>query len=71
MPEDRDKYFAAVGDVHGNIYAMLGLLQSWSQKNKKDLSFVLQVGEASYYTLGDLLNSASFGGNILRLRILS
>jgi len=45
MSEKSDIYFAAVGDVHGNIYTMLGLLQSWSQKHQKELSFVLQVGD--------------------------
>ena len=40
-----DLYFAAVGDVHGHIYTMMGLLQSWERKNKKSLAFVLQVGD--------------------------
>ena len=38
-------YFAAVGDVHGHIYTMMGLLQSWERKNQKSLAFVLQVGD--------------------------
>ena len=33
-----DLYFAAVGDVHGHIYAMLGLLQSWKQKHHKSFN---------------------------------
>ncbi len=42
---ETDIYFAAVGDVHGDIYTMLGLLQKWEQKSKQSLSFVLQVGD--------------------------
>ena len=42
---EQDLYFAAVGDVHGNIYTMLGLLQSWEKKHGKSLSFVFQVGD--------------------------
>lgn len=38
-------YFAAVGDVHGYIYQMLGLLQSWEVKHQQKLNFVLQVGD--------------------------
>ncbi|GAB4543033.1 MAG: hypothetical protein Tsb0014_36270 [Pleurocapsa sp.] len=41
-------YFAAVGDVHGDMYTMytmLGLLQSWEKKHQQSLSFVLQVGD--------------------------
>ena len=38
-------YFAAIGDVHGDIYTMLGLLQNWEIKHQKKLSFVLQVGD--------------------------
>ncbi len=38
-------YFAAIGDVHGDIYTMLGLLQNWETKHQKKLSFVLQVGD--------------------------
>ena len=41
----KDFYFAAVGDVHGEIYTMLGLLQKWEERNKQNLSFVLQVGD--------------------------
>ena len=38
-------YFAAIGDVHGYIYQMLGLLQSWEAKHQQKLKFVLQVGD--------------------------
>jgi len=41
----KDLYFAAVGDVHGHIYSMLGLLQKWEIKHGKSLSFVFQVGD--------------------------
>ncbi|VEP12220.1 conserved hypothetical protein [Hyella patelloides LEGE 07179] len=40
-----DIYFAAVGDVHGHIYKMLGLLQKWEAKHQQKLDFVLQVGD--------------------------
>jgi lariat debranching enzyme len=43
--EENPIYFAAIGDVHGDIYSMLGLLDSWEQKQQKSLSFVLQVGD--------------------------
>lgn len=42
---DRDIYFAVVGDVHGDIYTMLGLLQNWTIKHQQSISFVLQVGD--------------------------
>ncbi len=42
---DRDIYFAVVGDVYGDIYTMLGLLQNWTIKHQQSLSFVLQVGD--------------------------
>ena len=45
MSDNKDIYFAAVGDVHGHIYTMLGLLQSWERKHRLSLSFVLQVGD--------------------------
>ena len=51
-----DLYFAAVGDVHGHIYTMLGLLQSWEQKHQQSLSFVLQVGDfEAHRDLDDLM----------------
>lgn len=37
----KDIYFAGVGDVHGEMYEMLGLLKKWASQ----LSFVLQVGD--------------------------
>ncbi|MEM7590543.1 MAG: metallophosphoesterase [Cyanobacteria bacterium P01_A01_bin.83] len=45
MYTNQDIYFAAVGDVHGHIYTMLGLLQSWEKRHGLSLSFVLQVGD--------------------------
>lgn len=42
---DLDIYFAAVGDVHGHIYKMLGLLTKWTEKHQQQLDFVLQVGD--------------------------
>jgi hypothetical protein len=40
-----EKYFAVVGDVHGNMNLMVDLLSKWEVKNKIKLSFVLQVGD--------------------------
>lgn len=41
----QDIFFAAVGDVHGEMYTMLGLLTNWESKFRQKLSFVLQVGD--------------------------
>ncbi|MBN8231781.1 metallophosphoesterase [Corallococcus macrosporus] len=38
-------YFAAVGDVHGHMHAMVRLLEGWSSRTGKLLAFVLQVGD--------------------------
>lgn len=44
--QQEDIYFAAVGDVHGSMYAMLGLLQAWQLRHRhQQLAFVLQVGD--------------------------
>lgn len=40
-----DLWFAAVGDVHGSMHAMVRLLRSWEEKAGQALSFVLQVGD--------------------------
>ncbi|MBZ8181892.1 metallophosphoesterase [Oscillatoria salina] len=40
-----DIFFAAVGDVHGEMYAMLRLLQAWESRTQQQLAFVLQVGD--------------------------
>jgi len=40
-----DLFFAAVGDVHGHIHAMVRLLCGWESKSGQALSFVLQVGD--------------------------
>ncbi|WP_338866455.1 metallophosphoesterase [Myxococcus stipitatus] len=37
--------FAAVGDVHGRMNRMVSFLQSWSKRARRDLAFVLQVGD--------------------------
>lgn len=37
--------FAAVGDVHGHMHAMVRLLGGWEAKTGRTLSFVLQVGD--------------------------
>lgn len=38
-------YFAAVGDVHGEVNRMHDLLMQWCQKSGQSFSFVLQVGD--------------------------
>jgi lariat debranching enzyme len=46
MPSDSPPaVFAAVGDVHGHMHAMVRLLSDWEQRTKHRLSFVLQVGD--------------------------
>jgi lariat debranching enzyme len=42
---DFDIYFATVGDIHGQISKMLGLLEKWTKKYQQKLDFVLQVGD--------------------------
>lgn len=42
---DEDIFFAAVGDVHGHFYSMLGMLQGWENRTGHSLAFVLQVGD--------------------------
>lgn len=37
--------FAVVGDVHGDHWTMIRLLQKWEKSRKKPLDFVLQVGD--------------------------
>lgn len=37
--------FAAVGDVHGHMHAMVRLLCGWEAKTGRTISFVLQVGD--------------------------
>ncbi|MDJ0554323.1 MAG: metallophosphoesterase [Microcoleaceae cyanobacterium MO_207.B10] len=41
----QDIYFAVVGDVHGHIYKMIGLLQNWENYSGQKLTFILQVGD--------------------------
>lgn len=38
-------HFAAVGDVHGHMLAMVRLLARWEQQHRARLQFVLQVGD--------------------------
>lgn len=46
MPsKSQDLYFAAVSDVHGDMYKMLRLLQAWQARFRHQLAFVLQVGD--------------------------
>jgi len=40
-----DTYFAAVGDVHGHMHALVDLVQSWEHETGNDVSFVLQAGD--------------------------
>jgi len=42
---DRDIFFAVVGDVHGYIYTMIGLLKQWENHSHQQLKFILQVGD--------------------------
>ena len=37
--------FAVVGDVHGDHWKMIGLLNGWEKSRRKSLDFVLQVGD--------------------------
>lgn len=37
--------FAVVGDVHGDHWAMIRLLNGWEKSRRKSLDFVLQVGD--------------------------
>lgn len=41
----RSIHFAAVGDVHGSVHAMVRLLSGWEATSGCSLSFVLQVGD--------------------------
>ncbi|MCP3103645.1 metallophosphoesterase [Myxococcus sp. K15C18031901] len=43
LPEER--YFAAVGDVHGHMDRMVRELQAWTRHARRELAFVLQVGD--------------------------
>ena len=38
-------FFAAVGDVHGHMHAMVALLRDWEEASGETLGFVLQVGD--------------------------
>lgn len=41
----QEVYFAAVGDVHGHMNAMVEMLTSWEKATCRKLEFVLQVGD--------------------------
>ena len=41
----QDIFFAVVGDVHGHMYRMIGLLQRWENHSTQQLKFILQVGD--------------------------
>lgn len=42
---EKDTIFAAVGDVHGNMDMMVSLLKEMEVTTKKEIKFVLQVGD--------------------------
>ncbi|WP_394829167.1 metallophosphoesterase [Pendulispora albinea] len=68
-------FFAAVGDTHGAMHAMVRLLSAWEKRSKRSLSLVFQVGDfephrheadlatmaapAKYKQLGDFSDYAS------------
>ena len=45
QPSGTPTIFAAVGDVHGRMHAMVRPLTDWERRTKQRLSFVLQVGD--------------------------
>jgi len=45
MSNTQDIFFAAVGDVHGNMHSMVRDLKAWEKKHNHQLAFVLQVGD--------------------------
>ena len=50
-------YFAAVGDVHGHMHAMVRVLSGWEASTRNSLSFVVQVGDFEPIRYEDDLNS--------------
>ncbi|OGF68158.1 MAG: hypothetical protein A2Y62_13545 [Candidatus Fischerbacteria bacterium RBG_13_37_8] len=45
-PENSNtKYFAAVGDTHGHMHAMVKMLTQWESISGKSLAFVIQAGD--------------------------
>lgn len=42
---EHEVHFAAVGDVHGQMHAMVRLLSDWERRAGRRLAFVLQVGD--------------------------
>jgi lariat debranching enzyme len=38
-------YFAAAGDVHGHMHALVDLIESWEHETNQAISFVLQTGD--------------------------
>jgi lariat debranching enzyme len=51
--------FAAVGDVHGDIHAMVRLLDQWERQHGRTFDFVLQVGDFEPHRHEQDLQSAS------------
>jgi len=45
MSNSQDIFFAAVGDVHGDMHLMVKLLNTWEANTGQQLAFVLQVGD--------------------------
>jgi Icc-related predicted phosphoesterase len=42
---NKNIYFAAIGDVHGQMNKMVSMLQRWESSKNMKLAFVLQVGD--------------------------
>jgi lariat debranching enzyme len=51
--------FASVGDVHGDMHAMVRLLDEWEKQRGRTLDFVLQVGDFEPHRHEQDLESAS------------
>jgi lariat debranching enzyme len=51
--------FAAVGDVHGAMHAMVRLLEDWETTHRRHIDFVLQVGDFEPHRHHADLDSAS------------
>jgi len=45
VSETQELFFAAVGDVHGQMHEMVRLLSAWEGRAGRALAFVLQVGD--------------------------
>jgi len=54
-----ERYFAAVGDVHGNMFAMIGAVEREAEKAGIAPDFVLQAGDFQPVRHGDDLQTMS------------